>query len=477
MTEILRPDFCVIGGGPGGLAAARMAASLGAQVVLVEKRPLATMEPVRGAFQAEILTAAAGTYGHRSSRSGLLEIDARLDFKRLCRDAEGVIARFLREDSPARLAGLNVKIIPAAGSFTNRSRFEAGNTAIEAKDFLLTVPSVATAPAIPGLELVRMLSPETIADLTLTPKKLVVIGARPADLMFVQAFLRLGSKAVLFPVGGLLADEDPELAEPLIAVLRKEGLEIAGGGRIVAVEPGAAAGSQGGGVKLTFDDNSTIEASHLIYAAGRRPRVEGLGLKAARVNYDKSGVPVSEELRTSNGRIFAIRDDCDTLHALTNARSEGEWVARRLFGGAGLRRPLTARIVPTDPEIASAGLSEAEARKRYRKVRVWRAGFCDNLRAQTLAQGSRHPLAGHIKIIATLQGRLVGAAIVGPQARELIGYFCLALTNGMRMEDFAAFAVNEPRLADVCQMVALASKSQNGKALPRRRLADWFSAR
>ncbi len=186
---------------------------------------------------------------------------------------------------------------------------------------------------------------------------------------------------------------------------------------------------------------------------------------------------MDEELRTSNGRIFAIRDDCDTLQAITIARSEGEWIARRLFGGEKLRRPVIARIVPTDPEIAVVGLSEAEARKRYRTIRVWRAGFCDNLRAQTLAHGSRHPLAGHIKIIATRQNRLVGAAIVGPQAREFIGYFGLALINEMRMADFASFATNEPRLADICQMVALASKAQNGKAFPRRRLAAWFSPR
>ena len=322
-----------------------------------------------------------------------------------------------------------------------------------------------------------MLSPETIGDLTLIPKKLAIIGARPAELMFVQAFLRLGAKAILFPSGGLLADEDPELTAPVITVLRKEGLEIAETGRIVAVEPGGAAGLPSGGVKLTLDDNSSVEASHLIYAAGRRPRAEGLGLKAARVNYDRTGIQVDEELRTSNGKIFAIRDDCDTLQAITSARSEGEWVARRLFGGEKLRRPVVARIIPTDPEIAIVGLSEAEARKRYGTVRVWRAGFCDNLRAQTLAHGSRHPLAGHIKIIATQQSRLIGAAIVGPQARELIGYFGLALTKGMRMADFAAFAANELRLADICQMVALASKPQNGKAFPKRRLAAWISPR
>ncbi len=477
MTEILRPDFCVIGGGPGGLAAARMAASLGAEVVLVEKRPLGAMEPLRGAFQGELLAAAANTFGQRSTRLGLLEGEARIDFKRLCREAETVIGRFLREDSGARLAGLKVKIIPAAGSFTSRSRFEAGETAIEADDFLLTVASVATAPAIPGVELVRMLSPETIGDLTLGPEETRRHRGSPHGAHVCAGLSQIGREGDSVPLGGLLADEDPELTTPLITVLRKEGLEIAETGRIVAVEPGGAAGLPSGGVKLTLDDNTSVEASHLVYAAGRRPRVEGLGLKAARVNYDRTGIQVDEELRTSNGRIFAIRDDCDTLHAITTARSEGEWVARRLFGGEKLRRPVVARIVPTDPEIAIVGLSEAEARKRYRKIRVWRAGFCDNLRAQTLAHGSRHPLAGHIKIIATQQSRLVGAAIVGPQARELIGYFGLALTKGMRMADFAAFAANEPRLADICQMVALASKPQNGKAFPRRRLAAWFSPR
>ena len=475
MTEILRPDFCVIGGGPGGMAAARRAAALGAEVVIVEKRPLGAVEPLRGAFQAELLAAAAAnTLAPRATRLAGHEAEPGLDFRRLTHEADAMLARHAREDSPARLAGLKIKVIQATGSFTDRARFEAGETAIEAKQFLLALGSRATAPALPGLELVRALRPEKLGELILAPKSLAVIGAGADELMFVQAFLRLGAKATLFSPTRLLAEEDPELAAPLLTALQKEGLQMAEGAKIAAIEPTAG----GLGAKLTLTDGTVLDVTHVVCAQERVPVLEGLGLKAAKVGYDKKGIKVDGECRSgTNSRISVIRDDIESVRALQTARSEGEWIAQRLFGPGKSPQNMLARIVPTDPEIAVVGLTEAQARKRFRKIQVFRAGFCDNLRAETMAHASRHPLVGHIKIIADVRNRVVGAGIVGPRARELIGYFGLAVAKELRVEELTTFATNQPSLSEICQAAALAFMPHKSKVSVWQRLTAQFSLR
>jgi pyruvate/2-oxoglutarate dehydrogenase complex dihydrolipoamide dehydrogenase (E3) component len=290
--------------------------------------------------------------------------------------------------------------------------------------------------------------------------------------MLSQAFLRLGSKVVLLQSRAFLTVEDPELTAPLFTALRQEGLEIVGDAEISRIEL-AGTGPQGSGLKLILADGTDIEASHLLYAAERMPLVEGLGLKAARVSYDKTGIKLDADHRSRNRRIYAIRDNFDSFQSIKAACRDGEWVAEKLFG---LSRPATvpvARIIATDPEVAIIGLSEAQARARHRAFRVSRAGFYDNLRAQTAAQPAGHSIAGHAKIIADSRGYLLGAGIVGAQARELIGIFGLALAKRLKAADLLAVAAGEPTLIEVCRTAALASRPQTGKVSLWRMLSTW----
>jgi pyruvate/2-oxoglutarate dehydrogenase complex dihydrolipoamide dehydrogenase (E3) component len=471
MTEILRPDLCVIGGGPGGLAAARTAASLGAKVVLVEKRLLGGNDHLRSAWQAQLLAAAAtrSMLLRSGPKTDLLDAEALVDFKRLRADADAAIERFARDDSPARLRGLGIRLIQTSGSFISRSRFEADATIIEARKFLLAVGSFTTAPAIAGSEFVRPLTPDRIAELTLVPKRLAVIGASPQNLMLAQAFQRLGSQVVLLPSQGLLADIDPELTMPLFNGLRKEGMEILAPAAIRSIEL-MGSGPQGSTLKLVLADATSIEATHLLYSGERVALVESLGLKAARVVYDKDGVRRDARSRSSNRKIYAIDDDFDSFHNLRAARRTGERLAEQLFSRNPPEARPMAKIIPTDPELAIIGLSETEARARHKAIRVARAGFSENLRAQTLAQPIRYPNAGHVKIIANGRGHVVGAGVVGPQARELIGLFSLALAHRLKLEDLTALEATQPTLMEICRTATLASASQTGKVSVWRRL-------
>jgi pyruvate/2-oxoglutarate dehydrogenase complex dihydrolipoamide dehydrogenase (E3) component len=474
MTEILRPDLCVVGGGPGGIAAARRAAATGAKVVLVEKRPPNGRDHLQAAWYTQSLIAA----GLRSPPRGAAHFGQpeseppRIDFKRLRRESDAASRRFAAEDAPTRLAGLNIRLIQATGSFSGPARFEAGETAIEARQFLLAIGSSPTSPAIPGLELARPLTPDRLLELTAIPRRLVVIGGNKEHLPLAQAFSRLGAKVAIVQENAFLGDEDPELAAVLADALRQEGIEIVDSVAIRKVE--LAGTAPGAGLKLVLGDATFIDATHLLYAPGRLPLVEGLGLKAARVAYDKAGLKLKAGGRSSNPKIHAMRDSFDDLRSIRLARIEGASIVDTLFGHPAAL-PTPARIIGTDPELAFVGLGENEARAQRRKVHVLRAGFCDNLRAMSDSPpGPQHGM-GHVKIIADSTGHLIGAGIVGPQARELIGIFGLALAKGLTVGDLASVAADEPTLMEVCRAAALAPLPQKGKVamgkFPHRRFS------
>jgi pyruvate/2-oxoglutarate dehydrogenase complex dihydrolipoamide dehydrogenase (E3) component len=470
MTRILRPDLCVIGGGPGGLSAARAAAALGAKVVLVEKRIPVNPDHMRFAWWPQILAAAAGSRAQNDMR----ETQAPPDFNQMRRDCDAAAGRFAREDSPARLSGLNIALFQQAGSFTRPSRFEAGDTIIEARHFLLAIASLPAAPAIPGIDLIRPLTPDRIAELASIPKRLAVLGASPENLQLIQSLQRLGSKIILFQTGAFLADEDAELTTPLLDTLLREGLEIADHSEVSRIEP-AGADMSGTSMKIILADGTGFEASHLLYSTSRIPLTEGLGLKLAHVAYGKDGIKRTAGFQTSNPKIFVVNGGFDSFHAMTAARREGEWLAGRLFAKRPPAALQSARTIAADPEIAVIGLSEAQARERRGAIRVLRAGFCDSPRAQAL-QPKRHPVTGHVKIITDGHNRILGAGIVGPQARELIGIFGLALANRLKSHDLGVLAGGEPALMDVCRVAALASAPQTGKVSSGRIFAALGAA-
>ncbi len=480
MTIILRPDLCVIGGGPGGIAAARTAAQSGAKVVLVEKHALGGTEHLRHAWQSQALTALAARVAAARSdaKFGLAESEARIDFKRLRRETDVAIRRFMRADSLAQLAALDIRIVPASGAFTSRSRFVAGEFTIEAWRFLLAIGSVPAPLAVAGMDLIRPLTAERIDDLTTVPKKLVVMGASHESLVLAQTFLRLGSNVTLLQSGPFLQKEDPELAAPLHHALHQEGMEILEDVAVGGIEL-AGSGHPAGELKVLLGTGKTIDASHLIHADYRAAPVEGFGLEAAHVFYDKAGVKRDAGLRTSNAKIYAINDGLDSFQSITSARREAEAVADLLFGQSRPAPLQIARVIGTDPEIAVIGLSEAAARAKHRAIRVLRAGFCNNARAQATAIERPHSAIagtsaiGHVKIIADSHGYLLGAGIVGPQARELIGIFGLGLAKRLKAEDLAALAAGEPTLMEVCRTAALALPAQTGKVKRRRIFSVW----
>jgi pyruvate/2-oxoglutarate dehydrogenase complex dihydrolipoamide dehydrogenase (E3) component len=279
-----------------------------------------------------------------------------------------------------------------------------------------------------------------------------VIGGGAAGLDLAQAFRRLGSAVTVLEAGAALSRDDPEPVSLLLETLRAEGIDIREG---VTVAKVAKRGRNG--VRVTLRNGqatSYVDATHLLVAAGRRPELDDLGLAAAGIAFDGRGIAVDARLRTTNRRVYAIGDVVADGPQFTHwAGYEAGMVVRSiLFRFGGRPRPqLLPWVTFTDPELAHVGLSEAEARRRYRNVQVLRWPFSENDRAQ-----AERATRGLVKVLTTARGRVLGVDILGRNAGELIAPWVLAVQRRTSVKDFATAVFPYPTLAEASRRAATA---------------------
>lgn len=448
----LTPDICVIGGGAAGLSAAAAAAAFHVSTVLIERGRLGGECLNSGCVPSKALLAAAKRAAdiREGDGFGVHAAELRVDFSKVMAHVRATVARIAPTDSPERFGGLGVRVIAGEARFRDRRSVIVGEEfEIRARRFVIATGSRPTVPPIDGLEDGTYFTNETIFDLAELPTHLVVIGAGAAGLELAQAFRRLGSGVTVLDAGRALAQDDPECAEIVLAQLEREGVAIRTGVTISRVT--RAVGHVG--VTITQGgEEDMVGGSHLLIAAGRRPVLDALDLKAAGIRRVDDGILVNRKLRTSNSRVYAIGDVAAGLPRFTHAAS---YQAGLVIRNALFRLPVRMdtgsipHVIYTDPELAQTGLTEAQARQRGFKIRVLRWPYHDNDRAQ--AERKMH---GHIKVIADRKGRILGASIVGAQAGELISAWTLALTQGLTLRAFAELVVPYPTLSEIGKRAA-----------------------
>ncbi|MEZ5775855.1 MAG: FAD-dependent oxidoreductase [Hyphomicrobiaceae bacterium] len=453
MTELLKPDLCVIGAGSGGLSVAAAAAQLGVPVVLIEKAVMGGDCLNHGCVPSKSLIASARrAHEMRSAKPlGITPTNPMINLRFVHEHVRGVIAAIAPNDSVERFTGLGVRVIQAPARFVDRETVEAGDYQVKARRFVVAAGSSPALPPIPGIDTVSVLTNETIFALAERPQHLVVVGGGPIGIELAQAHLRLGCRVTVIEAMKALGLGDPELTAPLIAELREEGLTLVEGAKVERFER-----TEGGiNVHMSHGGRSeTVAASHVLMATGRRANVDNLGLDQAGIRYDKSGIRVSRGLRTSNRRVYAIGDVTGGPQ-FTHAAS---YQAGIVIRSALFRLP--ARVNPdimpwvtfTDPELAHVGLSEDEARKRHgRRISVVRWPYHENDRAQT--ERRTH---GFVKVVTTPSGRILGASILGAHAGELIQMWALAITAGLSMKHMASVIAPYPTFSEINKRAAYA---------------------
>jgi pyruvate/2-oxoglutarate dehydrogenase complex dihydrolipoamide dehydrogenase (E3) component len=472
MTETLKPDICVLGGGPGGLSVAAAAAAFGVPTVLIERGKMGGDCLNTGCVPSKSLLAAAKR-AELMRNAGLFGLNVQgigVDFAKVHDHVHSVIAALAPADSPERFTGLGVRVIHQHGQFKDRNTVAAGDVEIRARRFVIATGSAPAVPPIPGLDGGPFLTNENVFDLKERPEHLIIIGAGPVGLELAQAFRRLGSSVtVLEAAAQPLANDDPECVAVVLDRLEREGIVIRSGVRVTGIA------RAGGVVTATIETSraeQTVTGSHLLVAVGRRPQINELGLEAAGIRHDHRGIIVNAKLKTSNRRVYAI-GDCAAGHpALTHAAN---YHAGLVIRNVLFRLPVRAdnSAVPwvtyTDPELAQTGLTEAQARARRLKIRVARWPYHDNDRAQIEREAH-----GHIKVITTRNGKIVGATIVGAQAGELIAIWTFAIAQGLNIRALTNIVLPYPTFSELGKRAAIDFFTPSLTKPWVRRIISWM---
>ncbi|MEX3011299.1 NAD(P)/FAD-dependent oxidoreductase [Hoeflea sp. TYP-13] len=453
MTTTLRPDICVIGAGSGGLTVAAAAASFGVEVVLIEKGKMGGDCLNYGCVPSKAIIA-AGKHAHAIAEAphfGVSSGDVKVDYRKVHAHIHSVIGAIAPNDSVERFTALGVKVIEDAAAFTDPETVIAGDYEIKARRFVVATGSSAFVPPIPGIDTVDYLTNETLFDRTQKARHLIVIGGGPIGMEMAQAHRRLGSEVTVIEGLKALGKDDPELAAIVLERIRSEGVEIMEGATVTEVRKHGKSGVRVT-VKTDTEEEKTVTGSHILVATGRAANVEGIGLKEAGIDYDRGGIKVGKNLRTSNKRVYAIGDVAGGLQFTHVAGYHAGLVVQQILFRAPAKE--NRGIVPwatyTDPELAHVGLSEEEARKQHGQIHVLRWPYAENDRA--LAERKTD---GLIKLITNKKGRIVGVSIAGAGAGEMINMWALAIVNKMRLSDVRGYVPPYPTMAEIGKRAAI----------------------
>ena len=451
----MRYDVIVIGTGQAGVPLAARMAEAGQRVLIAERGELGGTCVNDGCTPTKtmIASARAAHVARNALRLGVHAGEVRVDFGAVV-DRKDRIVRQRREGVQQRLAraGERLTLVRGPARFTGARQVEVGGQRHDAQTIVVNVGCRAAIPRIPGLDGANPLDNASVMGLRELPRHLVVLGGGYIGCELAQMFRRFGSEVtVVDQTDHLLGHEDPEVSEAIEGVFRAEGirLELGAGAQEVSASPGEVAVRLPGGQE--------VRGSHLLVAVGRRPNTDGLGCEAAGVGLDPRGfIAVDDRYRTSAEGVYAV-GDVTPGPQFTHASWDDHRILFDLLQGRGTRTR-DQRLIPvtafTDPEVARVGPTEKEARQRGLAFEVATMPFGRVARAIETDE-----TAGVMKVLLDpATERILGAAIVGAQAGELIHVFVPLMQAGGSARALVDAEYVHPTLAEGLQTVVMKLK-------------------
>jgi len=425
-----RYNLVVIGAGPAGLVAAAATASLGGKVALVEKHLMGGDCLNVGCVPSKALLRSARAYAHvREASSFGVDVPegVRVNFSRVMERMRKLRAGISKHDAVSHFRELGIEVFLGAGQFTGRDSFEIDGKILRFAKACIATGARAAAPPIQGLNDVKYLTNESLFTLTELPRRLGVIGAGPVGCEMAQAFARFGSEVHLIEeIHGVLPREDSDASEIIRKSLLSDGVKVMCCGKALALRKSP------GGIRMKFSSHGQdfdVEVDQLLVSVGRAPNVENLGLEAANVKFDRSGVVVDDFLRTSNHDIFAAGDVCSKYKFTHAADAMARIVVRNafFFGRARASKLIIPWATYTQPELAQVGLNLQTAKKDNVKVDVVSVDLSDVDRA--VLDGEEEGF-GRLLLKAGTD-TILGATLVSSHAGDMIGEVALAMTHNL----------------------------------------------
>ena len=357
-------------------------------------------------------------------------------------------AKIEPNDSQERFESFGVDVFRGEARFVSPHEVEVDGQKLRAKNFVIATGSRAVIPKIEGIESVPYFTNETIFDeLKEKPESMIVLGGGPIGCELGQALSRLGVKIDIVQSGArLLPPEDRDVAEFMQQCFAAEGISV----RLNASAKRVS--MRDGKILLEFSEGNPIAAETMLIAAGRTPNLRALNLEAAGVDYDEHGVKANDYLQTSQPHIYAAGDITNHLKFTHTADFTARAVVRNiLMPFQFLRQKVNCAVVPwctySDPEIAHVGLGEKEAKQKNVEYDLFVVPFEEVDRAVVESEE-----IGFAKIL-TAQGsdKILGAAIVGPHAGDLIHEFVLAINAHIGLGKIASMIHAYPTFAELAR--------------------------
>ena len=412
--------LAVIGGGAGGLAAARAGARRGLRTVLISDGALGGDCTFAGCVPSKTLIEAAA-HGR--------------PFAEASATMRAVVGRIAATEDAGVLRGEGIDVVEGRARFCGPRALSVDGRSIRAKVVVIATGSRPAVPPLPGLDAVPFLTNETVFDLDELPGSIAILGGGAIGCELAQAYRRFGSQVqVIEGEDRLLPREEPEASAVLSSVFAAEGIGVHLGTSVERVEQATS----GGEIRLERSDGSSICAEALLVAVGRHPATSGLDAEAGGVELDDRGfVRTDRFLATSATGVYAVGDVTGRL-LLTHAADEMGRLAVRNATARGRfgRRPFDTSSIPwvtfCDPEVARVGLTEAQAVEAAGRVAFVPMSDVDRAVTAERTEGFVKLIAGPRPILrGTGGGRVLGATIVAPRAGEMVHEVALAMRTAM----------------------------------------------
>ena len=439
-------DLFVIGGGSGGVRAARMAGQRGARVVLAEAAALGGTCVNVGCIPKKLYSEAAQFAQDFSDAAGFGWdlAPARLDWRRL---------KANRAREIARLNGVYEHLLRTAGvellrgwatlcdAHTVQVATAEGARRWRARHVLVATGGTPSVPHFPGRE--HVLTSDGMFDLEPFPRRLVVVGGGYIACEFASIFHGLGAQVTqLYRGEQILRGFDDDVRHFLAREMLGQGIALRLRSDVAEVRR-----ASDGSLEVAVSGGDTVAADAVLYATGRVPNVAGLGLDAAGIRVSPhGGIVVDEYYRSSAASVFAVGDVTARVQLTPVALAEAMVVVDHLFGDR--QRSMDYALIPTavftHPNVATVGLGEQQARQRHGEVRIFRTEF----------RPLRHTLSGNAErvlmklVVDAASDRVVGLHMVGPEAGEIVQGFAVALKAGATKAQFDATIGIHPTAAE-----------------------------
>ena len=448
-------NLIAIGAGSAGLVTTYIGAAVKAKVALIERHKMGGDCLNTGCVPSKALirTARLLAEARRSQDYGINALHAEFDFATAMERVQQVIAKVEPHDSVERYRGLGVDCIQGDARLLDPWTVEVDGRRLTARNIVIATGARPTVPKLPGLDTVDYLTSDTVWNIRVQPRRLLVLGGGPIGCELGQCFSRLGSAVTIVQRNPrLLPKEDPDASAAVRAAFEAEGITLALGAEAVRVE------KDGEGGRLIVSENGVeraIEFDRLLLALGRTANVAGFGLEALGVVVSPRGTVEADPWMRTNMPNILVCGDVTGPYQFTHVAAHQAWYAavNALFGPFWTFK-VDYRVIPwatfTDPEVAHVGLSETTATAQGVAYEVTHYGLDDLDRA--IADSHDH---GYVKVL-TVPGKdtILGATIVGAHAGDLLAEYVLAMRHGLGLRKILGTIHSYPTMMEANKYAA-----------------------